>query len=106
PFPLQIQEGEPAALTRLSLFVCRARATRGPPSLAGWQSGHAAACKAVYAGSIPTPASKAHPIPAVDDALPCVVEPFILNATRRLQQQNDLHLPPIRRRSERHQDTD
>jgi hypothetical protein len=24
---------------------------------AGWQSGHAAACKAVYAGSIPTPAS-------------------------------------------------
>ena len=27
-------------------------------SRAGWQSGHAAACKAVYAGSIPTPASK------------------------------------------------
>src|SRR6266568_2262438 len=26
--------------------------------LAGWQSGHAAACKAVYAGSIPTSASK------------------------------------------------
>ena len=26
--------------------------------MAGWQSGHAAACKAVYAGSIPTPASK------------------------------------------------
>ena len=25
---------------------------------AGWQSGHAAACKAVDAGSIPTPASK------------------------------------------------
>ena len=25
---------------------------------AGWQSGHAAACKAVYAGSIPTPASR------------------------------------------------
>ncbi len=24
---------------------------------AGWQSGYAAACKAVYAGSIPTPAS-------------------------------------------------
>ena len=24
---------------------------------ARWQSGHAAACKAVYAGSIPTPAS-------------------------------------------------
>jgi hypothetical protein len=23
---------------------------------AGWQNGHAAACKAVYAGSIPTPA--------------------------------------------------
>jgi hypothetical protein len=27
-------------------------------SLAGWQSGYAAACKAVDAGSIPTPASK------------------------------------------------
>jgi hypothetical protein len=26
-------------------------------TVAGWQSGHAAACKAVYAGSIPTPAS-------------------------------------------------
>ena len=25
--------------------------------IAGWQSGYAAACKAVYAGSIPTPAS-------------------------------------------------
>ena len=24
--------------------------------VAGWQSGYAAACKAVYAGSIPTPA--------------------------------------------------
>jgi hypothetical protein len=32
------------------------RIWRSPP-LAGWQSGHAAACKAVYAGSIPTPAS-------------------------------------------------
>jgi hypothetical protein len=27
-------------------------------NLAGWQSGYAAACKAVYAGSIPTPASR------------------------------------------------
>jgi hypothetical protein len=27
-------------------------------SVAGWQSGHAAACKAVYAGSIPASASK------------------------------------------------
>jgi hypothetical protein len=26
--------------------------------VAGWQSGHAAACKAVYAGSIPASASK------------------------------------------------
>ena len=26
--------------------------------MAGWQSGHAAACKAVDAGSIPTPASR------------------------------------------------
>ena len=29
--------------------------------LARWQSGHAAACKAVYAGSIPTPASRSLP---------------------------------------------
>ena len=28
--------------------------------LAGWQSGYAAACKAVYAGSIPASASKNH----------------------------------------------
>ena len=34
----------------------RAQAVTTP--VAGWQSGHAAACKAVYAGSIPTPASK------------------------------------------------
>ena len=27
-------------------------------NLAGWQSGYAAACKAVYAGSIPASASK------------------------------------------------
>jgi len=31
-------------------------------SMAGWQSGHAAACKAVYAGSIPTPASTTTPM--------------------------------------------
>src|SRR5512146_2542698 len=31
---------------------------RRPAPRAGWQSGHAAACKAVYAGSIPTSASK------------------------------------------------
>ena len=28
--------------------------------MAGWQSGHAAACKAVYAGSIPASASKTY----------------------------------------------
>ena len=27
------------------------------PSMAGWQSGYAAVCNIVYAGSIPTPAS-------------------------------------------------
>ena len=39
--------------THCSLFA-RLRA----PPLARWQSGHAAACKAVYAGSIPTLASR------------------------------------------------
>ena len=29
-------------------------------NLAGWQSGYAAACKAVYAGSIPASASKSN----------------------------------------------
>ena len=53
-FPLQNQEnpGEPgfSLLCNESLKLY--------PTLAGWQSGYAAACKAVYAGSIPTPASK------------------------------------------------
>ena len=39
-----------------SSLVSRSKSSSGPP--ARWQSGHAAACKAVYAGSIPTPASK------------------------------------------------
>ena len=30
---------------------------RDDAAAAGWQSGHAADCKSVYAGSIPTPAS-------------------------------------------------
>ncbi len=37
----------------LPFFLCLLRSI----TPAGWQSGHAAACKAVYAGSIPTPAS-------------------------------------------------
>ena len=41
-----------------SPFSFAGRAADAPAaSLAGWQSGHAAACKAVHAGSIPTPAS-------------------------------------------------
>ncbi len=34
---------------------------RTAPHKAGWQSGYAAACKAVDAGSIPTPASRCSP---------------------------------------------
>ena len=44
----------------LSLFNFRASIVERPgaaPHAAGWQSGYAAACKAVDAGSIPTPAS-------------------------------------------------
>ena len=51
----------------------RLRVKRGPHvgyavrAAAGWQSGHAAACKAVDAGSIPTPASNApYEDPAID----------------------------------------
>ncbi len=52
-----------------SRLLSRSRFHRGEPlgalsfctkPSAGWQSGHAAACKAVYAGSIPTSASKLH----------------------------------------------
>ena len=44
----------------LSLFSFRTSIVKRPsaaPHAAGWQSGYAAACKAVDAGSIPTPAS-------------------------------------------------
>ncbi len=40
-----------------SSLVSRSSFSRSAVSLARWQSGHAAACKAVYAGSIPTLAS-------------------------------------------------
>ncbi len=56
-----IQSGFPFLLTgrhkgrSAGLPTCRYNARQHP--VAGWQSGHAAACKAVYAGSIPTPAS-------------------------------------------------
>ena len=39
---------KPRRLPPRGFLICKAR----------WQSGHAAACKAVYAGSIPTLASK------------------------------------------------
>jgi hypothetical protein len=49
-------------------------AARPDKSLARWQSGHAAACKAVYAGSIPTlastilsPAVRCRPVVSFDD---------------------------------------
>jgi hypothetical protein len=38
------------------------RYNRKARSVAGWQSGHAADCKSVYAGSIPTPASNHLPL--------------------------------------------
>tara|TARA_Y100000588_G_scaffold148105_1_gene162015 strand:- start:1237 stop:1389 length:153 start_codon:yes stop_codon:yes gene_type:complete len=36
---------------------------RGVKIMAGWQSGYAAACKAVYAGSIPASASIYRTVP-------------------------------------------
>ena len=44
---------------RSGVFVFDDAARAVPP--AWWQSGHAAACKAVYAGSIPTQASNMKP---------------------------------------------
>jgi hypothetical protein len=43
-----------ATVPPFSFYQSCSRAIQTP---AGWQSGYAAACKAVYAGSIPTPAS-------------------------------------------------
>ncbi len=40
---------------------------------AGWQSGYAAACKAVYAGSIPTPASISFKSQPLGEIVPSVV---------------------------------
>ena len=58
-FPAPDSAGR-ACMQALSRFICsgcsRCAQSRQRPR-AGWQSGHAAACKAVYAGSIPTPAS-------------------------------------------------
>ena len=47
----RMPEGKTSQPQRFPFFV-------GRVPQAGWQSGHAAACKAVYAGSIPTPASR------------------------------------------------
>jgi hypothetical protein len=46
-FQLPILDRKPRRSARRGFLICKAR----------WQSGHAAACKAVYAGSIPTLAS-------------------------------------------------
>jgi hypothetical protein len=42
------------------------------PNLARWQSGYAAACKAVYVGSIPARASNQHPF-GPDHPIPQIV---------------------------------
>ena len=51
----KIQEGKPA----LPFFFVRRHQSALPK--AGWQSGYAAACKAVYIGSIPVSASSTSP---------------------------------------------
>ena len=54
-FPLQfVRRGRRGNRGGVSPFYCIDAMRR---VWAGWQSGYAAACKAVYAGSIPTPAS-------------------------------------------------
>ena len=56
-FPLQFAQSRPRASGPCRLS-CNSRShATDPVSMARWQSGHAAACKAVYAGSIPTLAS-------------------------------------------------
>ena len=51
----QTSRGQRCSILR---FCVRSLIFTQPSRPAGWQSGYAAACKAVYAGSIPTPASK------------------------------------------------
>ena len=50
-------------------FSISAEPVFGEAHPAGWQSGYAAACKAVYAGSIPTPASNDGALPAFSSAV-------------------------------------
>src|ERR1700704_1535662 len=63
--------------------------------LARWQSGHAAACKAVYAGSIPTLASRTlfsavQPRPAVS----FLDHKLLINKTTRVQCRLTVSWPP------------
>src|SRR5262249_26049531 len=56
----KVEVGSSRLLSRSSFFrdqPIKCRGCSGSRHTAGWQSGHAAACKAVDAGSIPTPAS-------------------------------------------------
>ncbi len=43
---------------KINYHICIIHIYNTSKILAGWQSGYAAACKAVYAGSIPASASK------------------------------------------------
>jgi hypothetical protein len=61
-FQLPILDRKPRRSARRGFLICKAR----------WQSGHAAACKAVYAGSIPTLASSCH------SASPAILSVFLL----------------------------
>ncbi len=48
---------------------------RSIDSKAGWQSGYAADCNSVYAGSIPTPASISHDSVAISSIVDAVIRP-------------------------------
>ena len=55
-----------------------------PPPMAGWQSGYAAACKAVYLGSTPGPASILRAISALTAFAPAATMPARERARARM----------------------
>jgi hypothetical protein len=76
---------KPRRTAHRGFLICKAR----------WQSGHAAACKAVYAGSIPTLASNCH-LPKVLEFRGFVLETCRCSGLSRSSQTGSNRLVPAR----------
>ena len=84
-FPLQILRlrKETSVLVTAPTEVFLSRQRGASPPLAGWQSGYAAACKAVYLGSTPGPAS----------IVECLSVPFASEPGSRAATMHSLGIP-------------